>query len=102
MLRSAMGASVSVSVAELSVRFGSPTVAGTVTDATLARLPVVLESMSITTENVTSSPAAMSTIAERSPVPDAVSHDDPVDGMHVHEEIVAPAGALSVTVAPTT
>jgi hypothetical protein len=58
--------------------------------------------MPITTENVTASPEAMSTAVEMSPDPDAVSHDDPVGAVHVHDVIVAPVEAASVTVAPTT
>src|SRR6476620_1116551 len=102
MERSAIGVRVSVSVAELSTRFGSAPVDGIATESTLARLPFFLFNETATTENVTPWPAAMSTSVEMSPVPDACAHDEPVVAVHVHDVIVAPVGAASETFAPTT
>jgi hypothetical protein len=98
---SAVGVSVSMSVAELLAELGSVPPAGADTLAVLVSDPVAVEEMATRTVYVTVAPVAMVAVLEIGIEPDADPHAAPAVAAHVHEPDVAPAGRASVTGALT-
>ena len=99
--KSADGAEVSVSVAELLPGVGSVVPLGTLTVAVFTRLPVRLEGTDTLIVYVIEPPDGMFTVWLMLPVPLAVPVAPPAKTA-VQELMVVPDGALSATVAPTT
>jgi hypothetical protein len=99
--RSAVGTSVSVSVAESLPATGSVTPTGAVTVAVLTRLPVASGSTSAVSVYVADEPAGRSTTSAMSPVP-AGAHVAPAAPVHVHVTFDRMAGTTSSTDAPET
>ena len=99
--RSAVGMSVSVSVAELLPGVGSVTPAGAATVAVLTRLPVADALIVAVTVNVAEAPTGRSTVALMLPLPLAGQVAPPV-AEHVHVVPVRAAGMMSATVAAVT
>jgi hypothetical protein len=100
--RSAVGFSVSVSVAELLPAVGSVTPAGAEIDAVLERLPVAVGDTVAKMVNVALAPTGRSTVVPMLPLPLPAAHDAPPAGTHVHVTPVRLAGIVSVTGAATT
>src|SRR4051812_13857190 len=99
--RSAIRASVSVSVALLPAGAGSVVPAGAVTVAVLTRSDVVAGDNVPVSVKVAVAPTSNDTDALTSPVPVA-GHDPTPAAEHVHVPPVSDAGNTSATVAPTT
>jgi hypothetical protein len=98
--RSAVGFNVSLSVAALFPGVGSVTPAPTVVVAVFKSVPVAEGVIAVTTVKVAVVAAARSTVVLMAPLPDVAAHPAPAPGVHVHDEIVAPAGAASATIVP--
>ncbi len=99
--KSADGAAVSVSVAELLPGVGSVVPLGTLTVAVFTKLPVRLEGTDTVIVYVIEPPEGMLTVWLMLPVPLAEPVAPPAKTAD-QLVIVVPAGALSATVAPTT
>ncbi len=98
--RSAVGTSVSVSVAELFPGFGSVTPAGAAIVAVLTSVPVAAAETVPTTVNVAVPPGGRLTLAPMFPAP-AAGHVPPPAPTHVQVAPIIAAGNVSATVAPT-
>ncbi len=98
---SAVGVSVSMSLAELLADDGSVTPAGACTVAVLVSEPVAVEETATTTVYVAVAPVATVAVVARGIAPDAEPQLAPADATHVHEPDVAPAGRASATGALT-
>ena len=98
--RSAVGTSVSVSVAELFAGFGSVTPAGVAIVAVLLSVPTAAAETVPVTVNVAVPPGGRLTPAAILPDPDA-GHAPPPPPTHVHVAPRIAAGSVSATVAPT-
>ena len=96
--RSAVGVSVSVSVAELLAGVGSVAPPGSATVAVLASDPVAVAEMAPVTVNVAAPPETKVTEALIEPEPEA-GHDEPAEAEHVQVTPLSEAGIVSVTVA---
>ena len=94
---SAVGVSVSVSLAELLADEGSVTPTGACTVAVLVSEPVAVGETATTTVYVTVAPVATVAVVDIGSVPDAVPQLAPAEAAHVHEPEVAPAGRASAT-----
>lgn len=103
MVRSAVGVSESVSLAELFPGFGSTVPFGTTTDAALVTVPVaVLETFTVSL-NVAEPPTArLTALLLMLTTPLDSLQLEPEEAVHVHETIVSGAGKISLTVAPVT
>jgi hypothetical protein len=99
--RSAVGVTVSVSVAELLAANGSVTPAGAVTVAVFSSVPVAVGESVAVTVKVAAPLAARSTVAAMSPAPDT-GQELPAEARHVQAAPVSPAGKSSVTATPVT
>lgn len=102
MLRSPVGESVSVSLAELFAEFVSETPDGTVMVAVLVTLPVAVARMVAVTVNVAVPPTARFTATENDPDPEAVAQLEPAEAAQTHDAALMFAGMTSATVAPLT
>ena len=92
---SAVGVSVSMSVAELLADVGSVTPAGADTVAVLVSEPVAVEETATTTEYVAVAPLAMVAVVEIGIEPEAAPQLAPAVATHVHVPDAAPAGRAS-------
>ncbi len=99
--RSAVGVSVSVSVAELFAGVGSVTPAGGATVAVLTSVPVAAAEIDPLTVNVTEAPTGRFTEALMLPLPLA-GHVPPAAPVHVQVTPLNAAGIVSATVAAVT
>src|SRR5437660_836958 len=99
--RSALGAAVSVSVAELFAGLVSVVPTGTATAAVLARLPVALDATFAIIVKVAVPPFNRLTVVLILPLPDA-GQVELEDATQVQVALVMLAGKVSVTVAPVT
>jgi hypothetical protein len=99
--RSAVGASVSVSVDVLFAAVGSVTPPGSATLAVFTRDPVALDEMAPVTVKVAVPLVSNVTGALIDPEPDA-GHEDPAEATQVHVTLLSEAGMVSVTVAAVT
>ena len=97
----AAGVTLSVSAALLLAGVGSIVPDGTETVAVFVTVPLAADEIMAGTVNVAVPPATRSTLAAMLPVPEA-GHVEPADAAHVQVPKVTLAGAVSVTVAPTT
>jgi hypothetical protein len=98
--KSAAGPTESVSVALLSLGFGSITPAGTVTVAAFAKLPVALGTTVPVTVKVTPPPAGKVTGVLMLPLSDAAPQAPPEEPAQVQLTPLRAAGIVSTTVAP--
>ena len=99
--RSAMPASVSVSVAELFAAVGSVVLAGVVTVAVLTKLATADDCNVAVSVNVAVAPTVNQTLLLMLPVPDAWQEPEPVT-VQAQVAPLSDAGRRSATVAPTT
>ena len=81
---SATGVRRSLSVAALLAPSGSVTPAGGATTAVFTSVPVASDATVALTVTTALAPTARSRSSETFPLPDAVLHDAPADGVHVH------------------
>jgi hypothetical protein len=100
--RSALGASVSVSVAESSPGFGSVTPRGTETVAVFTSAPVADEATVATCVYVAAAPGGSETFDAMDPLPLAAPHEPPPEAAQVQVADVTPAGRGSATGAERT
>jgi hypothetical protein len=98
--RSAVGVSVSVSVAELFAGVGSVTPAATAAVALLTSEPVAVDAIVAVRVNVAVPAGNRSTVVAMFPMPDA-GHVEPADAAHVHVDPDNEPGKVSVMVVPT-
>src|SRR3954453_22957836 len=98
MLKSAWGANVSLTVAELLPGLGSVTLPGAVTVAVLVSRPLAAAEIVQLAVEVTLPPAGRLTVSLRFPEPEAVQVPPPAP-MQVQAQ-VSEAGKVSATVAP--
>jgi hypothetical protein len=98
---SAVGVSVSMSLALLLAEVGSVTPAGAATAAVFVNEPVAVDETATMTLYVTVAPVAMVAVVEIGIEPDADPQVAPAVAAHVHEPDVAPTGSASVTGALT-
>jgi hypothetical protein len=98
---SAVGVSVSMSLAELLPDVGSVTPAGTCTVAVLVNEPVAVEDTATTAVYVAVAPVARVAVVEIGIEPEAAPQLAPAVATHVHVPDVAPAGRASTTGALT-
>src|SRR5204863_9961868 len=98
---SALGLSVSVSVALLLPGVGSVAPLGTATVAVLTSVPVAAAERVAVSVYVTLAPTGRLTVSAMLPAPDAV-HVPPPAPTHVQLAPLNTAGNVSVTVAPVT
>ena len=100
--RSAFGASVSVSVAELFAVDGSVTPVGAAMVAVLLNEPVAPEAMLAVSEYVAVPPDNRFAVVLIEPEPEAAPQLEPPDATHVHVALLNDAGSVSVMVASVT
>ena len=99
MIKSADGASVSTSCAELFPRFVSVTPAGAATKAVFVIEPLADPETVALTVYVTVPPTSRFAVVFKLPEPLGAPHDEPLDAEHVHVTLVNAAGKVSVIVA---
>lgn len=99
--RSAVGMSVSVSVAELLAAVGSVIPAATVAVAVLAKVPVAVDAIVAVRVIVAVPLGSRSTVVAMFPDPDA-GQDEPAEAEHVHvapERVAGSVSAMAVAIA---